>query len=67
MVGQQTPGAADHITPVRLSGHVRAFLPEACVRDAVTATNWEGTGVVPDLPCEPAEALDAAIEELRRG
>ena len=67
LVGQRTPGAADHITPVRLSGHVRALLPEALVRDAVTATNWEGTGVVPDIPCEPAEALTAAIEELRLG
>jgi C-terminal processing protease CtpA/Prc len=67
VVGQRTPGAADHITPVRLTSHVRAFLPEARVRDAVTATNWEGTGVVPDVPCEPAGALEAAIEELRRG
>ena len=67
VVGQRTPGAADHITPVRLTSHVRAFLPEARVRDAVTQTNWEGTGVVPDIPCEPSEALQAAIEELRRG
>jgi C-terminal processing protease CtpA/Prc len=67
LVGQRTPGAADHITPVRLASHVHAFLPEALVRDAITATNWEGTGVVPDIPCEPAEALQAAIEELRRG
>jgi hypothetical protein len=67
LVGQRTPGAADHITPVRLSGHVRALLPEARVRDAVTATNWEGTGVVPDIPCEPAEALTAAIDALRPG
>jgi C-terminal processing protease CtpA/Prc len=67
VVGRRTPGAADHITPVRLTGHVRAFLPEARVCDAVTETNWEGTGVVPDIPCEPAEALEAAIEELRRG
>ena len=67
VIGQRTPGAADHITPVRLTSHVRAFLPEARVRDAVTATNWEGAGVVPDIPCEPAEALEAAIEELRRG
>jgi hypothetical protein len=67
LVGQPTPGAADHITPVAISGHVRALLPEARVRDAVTATNWEGTGVVPDIPCEPAEALKTAIEALRRG
>jgi hypothetical protein len=64
LVGQRTPGAADHITPVRISGHVRAFLPEACVRDAVTGSNWEGTGVVPDVVCEPAAALDAAVEAL---
>jgi hypothetical protein len=67
VVGQRTPGAADHITPVRLTSHVRAFLPEARVCDAVTRTNWEGAGVVPDIPCEPAEALQAAIEELGRG
>ena len=67
VVGQPTPGAADHITPVRLTSHVRAFLPEARVCDAVTATNWEGAGVMPDIPCEPAEALKAAIEEFRRG
>jgi hypothetical protein len=64
LVGQRTPGAADHVTPVRINSHVRALLPEARVRDAVTGTNWEGTGVVPDIPCEPADALDAAIDWL---
>jgi len=67
VVGQRTPGAADHITPVRLSPHVRAFLPEARVRDAVTSSNWEGAGVVPDVPCAPAETLEAAIAALRSG
>ena len=64
LVGQRTPGAADHITPVRVSSHVRALLPEARVRDAVTGSNWERTGVVPDVPCEAAEALDIAVERL---
>jgi Peptidase family S41 len=67
LVGQRTPGAADHVTPVRLSRHVRALLPEARVRDAVTGTNWEGTGVVPDIECEPADALAVALDALRRG
>src|SRR3954468_4815216 len=57
VVGQRTAGAADHITPARIRGHVRAFLPEARVRDAVTGANWEGTGVVPDVLCAPAETL----------
>jgi C-terminal processing protease CtpA/Prc len=67
LVGQRTPGAADHITPVRITGDVRAFVPEAVVRDAVTGTNWERTGVVPDVPCEPADALETAIEALDSG
>jgi C-terminal processing protease CtpA/Prc len=64
VVGERTPGAADHITPVRITRHVRALMPEACVRDAVTGTNWERTGVVPDVPCEPAQALDAAVDAV---
>jgi len=67
LVGQRTRGAADHVTPVRLSSHVRALLPEARVRDAVTGSNWEGTGVVPDVPSEPADSLTAAIDALRPG
>ena len=67
IVGQRTPGAADHITPVRVSRHVRALVPEARVRDAITETNWEGAGVVPDISCEPAQSLVAAIEALRLG
>ena len=67
LVGERTPGAADHITPVRVTNDVRAMVPEAVVRDAVTGSNWEGTGVVPDVACDAAEAPDAALEVLRDG
>ena len=67
IVGQRTPGAADHITPVHVSAHVRALLPEGRVRVAVTGANWVGTGVVPDLPCEPADTLRVATEAMSAG
>ena len=67
VIGQRTPGAADHVTPVNLTAHVRALLPEGRVRDTVTGTNWEGTGVVPDIPCEPGDTLDTALELLQHG
>ena len=50
VLGEPTRGAADHVTPVRLSPQVLGLLPEAEVRDAVTGGNWEGTGVVPTGP-----------------
>ena len=60
VLGETTRGAADHVTPVRLSGQVLALVPEATVIDGVTGGNWEGTGVVPDVPCGAADALDVA-------
>jgi hypothetical protein len=60
LVGERTPGAAGHVTPVVLTPHVRALLPEARVRDAVTGANWEGTSVVPDVACAAGTALELA-------
>lgn len=67
VVGSRTPGAADHVTPIVLGEHVRANLPRGYVVDAVTGANWEQTGVVPDVPCEEAEALERALDLLRAG
>ena len=64
VVGAPTPGAADHITPIRLTAQVTGHLPEAYVRDAVTGGNWEGSGVVPDVLSADAEAT--AVELLAR-
>ena len=67
LVGEGTPGAADHITPIVLDAHVRANLPRAYVVDAVTGSNWEQSGVAPDVPCAEAEALERALDLLRAG
>ena len=67
VVGERTPGAADHVTPIRLGPSVLGLLPEAYVVDSRTGTNWEGRGVVPDVSCPAGEAVAAALRlQLRR-
>ena len=63
VVGEATGGAADHITPIRLTRHVRGTLPHGYVIDARTGTNWEGTGVLPDVEC-PADDAPARAHSL---
>jgi hypothetical protein len=60
VVGETTRGAADHVTPIRVTREVFGILPEAYVLDASTGGNWEGTGVVPDVTCPQADAPDYA-------
>ncbi|MEV8372153.1 S41 family peptidase [Kribbella sp. NPDC056861] len=65
VVGETTPGAADHITPIRLAPTVMAFLPEAYVVDSTSGTNWEGVGVVPDVVSTPDQVVETAVAALR--
>lgn len=62
--GQQTPGAADHVTPVRVTPSVTAVMPEGTPIDTVSEANWEGTGVRPDVVCSVEESESAAGEWL---
>jgi hypothetical protein len=64
VVGERTPGGADHVVPIRLTRTVTGQVPEAYVIDAVTGTNWEGTGVVPDVACPADAALPRALAWL---
>ncbi|GAA4978184.1 hypothetical protein GCM10025331_86650 [Actinoplanes utahensis] len=61
IVGETTRGAADHVTPVQLTGQVVGLLPEGTVIDAVTGSNWEGSGVIPDIACTAKEAWEVAL------
>ena len=64
LFGQRTPGAADHVTPVRVTPSVVALIPEATTIDVVSGSNWEGAGVVPDLSCPPDDAETIAVAWL---
>ncbi|MGE0863697.1 MAG: S41 family peptidase [Vicinamibacterales bacterium] len=62
VVGEQSAGAANPGGIVRLPGDFAAFVPTGRVTNPVTGSNWEGTGVTPDIVTASADALDAAIK-----
>jgi C-terminal processing protease CtpA/Prc len=61
VVGERTPGAADHVTDIRLAATVTGELPIGYCTDSVTGTNWEGRGVPPQVDCAADDAIDAAL------
>ena len=67
IVGERTRGGAHPTTIRMLNEHFAVFVPHARVTDAVTGTDWEGTGVTPDLEVSAAEApLAAHLEILKQ-
>ncbi len=68
IVGDTTAGGANPGGFVRLSEHFAAFVSNGRARNPVSKTNWEGTGVRPDVATEAAAALTTAhvlaIEKL---
>ncbi|HEY3675468.1 MAG TPA: S41 family peptidase [Candidatus Tumulicola sp.] len=57
LIGATTGGGANPGDFVRLSDHFSIFVPYGYARNPYTKTNWEGVGVVPDVPTSGADAL----------
>lgn len=66
VVGDTTGGGAHRVREVDLGESLTMMLPYTRIRNAVTGTDWEGTGVIPDLAVPAERALDAAREAARR-
>lgn len=62
IVGEQSAGAANPGGIIRLPGDFAAFVPTGRVTNPVTGSNWEGTGVTPDMVTASHDALDAAVK-----
>lgn len=60
LVGSSTWGGANPGGSVRLSDHFTCFIPVGKAVNPITKTNWEGTGVLPDVDMDPAKALKHA-------
>jgi Peptidase family S41/N-terminal domain of Peptidase_S41 in eukaryotic IRBP len=60
VIGETTGGGAHPTRPFPISAAVHIGIPFARSVNPVTGTNWQGTGVVPDVPVPEAEAYDTA-------
>jgi retinol-binding protein 3 len=60
IIGETTGGGAHPGGMVRLQEHFGAFIPIGRAISPITKTNWEGTGVEPDVKVPKEQALKTA-------
>jgi hypothetical protein len=60
IVGETTGGGAHPGGMRKLAGDFRMFVPTGRAISPITRTNWEGTGVAPDVATPADEALERA-------
>jgi len=60
IIGETTGGGAHHGENRKLSDHFSVYLPLARAINPITKTNWEGTGVKPDVEVPEQQALKTA-------
>ncbi len=61
VVGETTGGGAHPVAGHRIDDHFRIGVPFARSINLITNTNWEGTGVKPDIPTTNNDALPTAV------
>jgi hypothetical protein len=66
LIGETTGGGAHPTRGFQVSGAVHMSIPFARSVNPVTGTNWEGTGVIPDVAVPEAEAYDVAYAKALR-
>ncbi|MDP1827444.1 MAG: S41 family peptidase [Archangium sp.] len=62
IIGETTRGGAHVTKTVSLDDWFALAVPHAASISPVTHGNWEGTGVVPDVPTSADAALDEALK-----
>jgi C-terminal processing protease CtpA/Prc len=63
IIGERTGGGAHPGSRFRIDPHFAIFIPTSRSVNPVTQTNWEGTGVEPEITVPAAEAFSVAYRE----
>ena len=66
LIGETTGGGAHPTRGFPVSRSVHIGIPFARSINPVTGTNWQGTGVVPDVAVPEAQAYDVAYAKALR-
>src|SRR5258708_538709 len=67
IVGEKTAGAANPGGPWLINSYLSITIPLGHIKTAVKGTNWEGTGVIPDIAASPDKAFVVAyVDALQR-
>ena len=62
VIGEHTKGGAHLTRDVALNDRFILTIPFARAINPITGTNWEGSGVKPDISVQSSKALDVALE-----
>jgi hypothetical protein len=63
IIGETTGGGAHPVSGHRIDDHFIIGVPDARAINPISKTNWEGTGVEPDIKVPASEALDVAKQK----
>lgn len=64
LIGQLTGGGANPGGAPPVNARFAFFIPGGRAENPITKTNWEGTGVAPDIAVAPEHALRVAMLEI---
>lgn len=71
LIGETTSGAANGFNTVKLGaesiGNIMVLVPDTYTKHAVTKSNWEKVGVMPDIATKSDDALWVAYKEAIAG
>ena len=66
IVGEPSAGAAHGTDTIDIGHNITMVLPVNRLAHAKTKANWQGTGVIPDVPTPADKALDVAKDLARK-